>query len=211
MKNRKLIVVAFMLAACMIVGVGYALVTDTMDIGGAAEVSLKDAEETFNQNVYFAGVVVDGAISDTGVTENDQKKYTANINANNNDKAQFTVYGLTNEGESVDIIFRIVNEGDLDADLMVKSCTNSNTEYFDVKYFYISDENEIQINTSNAGQAGNTSFYTLTHTDAGLPNPYVDIVVRVTLRKAATVHVSATTTFEFDATSDDNDASGVQG
>ena len=59
MKNRKFIVVAFMLTACMIVGVGYAALTDTLNIGGDAEVSQAGAENTFDGDVYFLALLRD--------------------------------------------------------------------------------------------------------------------------------------------------------
>ena len=197
MKNRKTIIVAFVLVACMLVGVGYAVVFNTMDIGGTASVSREEAEKAFNQDIYFSGVVVDGTLDADGVVAGDNKGYTANINTNNNDKAQFTVTGLATQGDSVDITFRIENEGDLDADLIAVSHTISNTTYFDVKY-YVVGGSVIDVNDTAH------NFYTLNaKANPSDPNTYVDIKVVVTLLATPTDHQSLTTTFEFNATSDD--------
>ena len=196
MKNRKTIIVAFMLVACMIVGVGYALVVNTMDIGGTASVSREEAEKAFNQDIYFSGVVVGGVLKSEGVVAGDNKGYTANINTNNNDKAQFTVTGLSSQDDSVEIIFRVENKGDLNADLIVVSHTNSNPTYFNVDYYVGSDEIDVDDTENN--------FYTLdAKADPGDDNTYVDIKVVVTLLATPTDHQSLTTTFEFNATSND--------
>ncbi len=197
MKNRKTIIVGFILVACMIVGVGYAVVVNTLDIGGTASVSREEAEKEFNQDIYFSGVVVNGTLKD-GVVANDNLGYTANINANNNDKAQFTVTGLANQNDSVEIIFRVENAGDLDADLIVVSHTISNTTYFDVEYHVVGGS-EIDVDDTAS------KFHTLNaKADPSDPNnTYVDIKVVITLLATPTDHQSLTTTFEFNATSDD--------
>ena len=196
MKNRKTIITAFMLIACLLVGVGFAEVVNTLDIGGSAEVSIEEAEKAFNQDIYFSGVVVDGTLKADGVTAADALAYTANINSNNNDKAQFTVTGLTGAGSTTSIVFRIENDGDLDADLIMKSSTNSNAAYFLVEYFI----GGTKIDTTDT----TNKFYTLsakaTESD---PATYVDITVKVTLLATPTSHQSVTTTFEFNAISDD--------
>ena len=57
MKNRKSIVVAFLLVAVMLLGVGYAALTDILDITGSADINQSAAEEAFNEDVYFTGAV----------------------------------------------------------------------------------------------------------------------------------------------------------
>ena len=195
MKNRKKILVAFMLVACMVVGVGYAALTNTLDIAGTGNVNASDAEKAFNQDIYFEGVVVNNSIKAGGVVEADNLPYTANINTNNNDKAQFTVTGLHGQGDTTTITFRIVNNGDLEAKLFVKSCTNSSDDFFEVKYYI--GENEI-----NVGNTA-TSFYTVAAKSGETPTT-VDIKVVVTLLQTPSAAVSTTTTFEFNAVSEDN-------
>lgn len=194
MKNRKRIVVAFLLVAVMLLGIGYALVTNTLDITGSGTVNQSAAEEAFNQDVFFSGVVVDGSLDADGVNTEDALTYTANINTNNNDKAQFTVNGLKGNGDTVSIVFRVENAGDLDADLYVKSATNSNPSYFQIEYFVGGTE----IDTADTA----TSFASLAKKTGG-NNTTLDIIVKVTLVATPTESQSFTSTFEFDAKSDD--------
>ena len=194
MRNRKTIIVAFVLVACMLIGVGYALVTNTLDITGSGTINQSAAEESFNQDIFFSGVVVNGNIDADGVTAEDNMPYTANINANNNDKAQFTITGLKGQNDTAEIVFRVENAGDLDADLYIKSVTNSNVSYFNVEY-YVNGQKIDVTNTTD-------SFASLAKKTGG-SNTTLDITVKVIVVATPTSQQSFTSTFEFDAKSDD--------
>lgn len=120
MKNRKLVIVAFLLVAVMLLGVGYAALSDTLDITGSADVNKSAAEEAFNEDIYFSGAVA----NETG--------NTASINADNNDKASFTANTLKGEGDKATFTFTIVNDGDLDALVTPSISSNTNTTYFSI-------------------------------------------------------------------------------
>ncbi|MBR2930489.1 MAG: hypothetical protein IKC32_04600 [Clostridia bacterium] len=150
MKNRKRIVVAFLLCAMLLISVGFAAVTNVLDIQGSASVSATTAEEEFNEDIYFTGVVspADGTgativsnFADDGATK---YGYTANINTNNNDKAQFTVNSLANKNDSVTITYQIANDSEHVATVSLKTITNTNgttqgatgTGDFDFDYYF---------------------------------------------------------------------------
>ena len=123
MKNRKTIVVAFMLCAVMLLGVGYAALSDTLDITGSADVNQSAAEEAFNEDIYFSAAVA----NETG--------NTASVNADNNDKASFTANTLKGEGDKATFTFTIKNNGDLDATVtptLNASLGNTNPTYFNI-------------------------------------------------------------------------------
>ena len=63
MKNRKIVVVAFLVAAVMLLGVGYAALTDTLTIIGNAHIDVDTANKTFDEKVYFSAAE---ATSSTG-------------------------------------------------------------------------------------------------------------------------------------------------
>lgn len=124
MKNRKTIVVAFMLCAVMLLGVGYAALTDVLDITGSVDVNQSAAEEAFNEDIHFSAAVA----NDTG--------NTASVNADNNDKASFSVNSLKGAGDVATFTFTIVNDGDLDAKVTPAfnaSLGNTNPEYFNIE------------------------------------------------------------------------------
>ena len=94
MKNRRSIIIAFLLCACMIVGVGYAAFSDVMDITGTAELN---ANEVADGNVIFTAA---NALSELD---------TATVNQNNKDKASFTVKSIVSQGETARFTFEITN------------------------------------------------------------------------------------------------------
>ena len=123
MKNKRSIIVAFLLCACLIVGVGYAALSDTLDITGSADVNQSAAEEAFNEDVYFSHAVA----NETG--------NTASVNGDNNDKASFTAATLKGKGDKVTFTFTIENGGDLEASITPKlnaTLGNTNPEYFSI-------------------------------------------------------------------------------
>lgn len=123
MRNRKTVVVAFLLIAVMLLGVGYAALSDTLDITGSADVNQSAAEEAFNEDIYFSAAVAN------------QEGNTASINGDNNDKASFTANTLKGQNDKATFTFTIKNNGDLDADITPKlnaTLGNTNHEYFSV-------------------------------------------------------------------------------
>ena len=98
MKKRKLAVVSFLAAAALTCGIGYAAVSDTLDMIGTFDVN-----GDINDYIYFSKAGADEKVG-----------YTATI-TNDNDKATFTITGLKNKGNSITIPFEITNKGDLDA------------------------------------------------------------------------------------------------
>lgn len=142
MKNRKRVVVAFLLVAAMLMSVGYAALTDVLDITGSADVNQSAAEEAFNQDIYFTAAVA----NETG--------NTASVNNDNNDKASFTANSLKGKDDTATFTFTIKNEGDLDATVTPSISSNTNETYFSIS----SDWNG-QAKTLTAGQ---TLTYTVT-------------------------------------------------
>lgn len=118
MKNRKRIVVAFLLVAVMLMSVGYAALTDVLDITGSADVNRSAAEDAYNADIYFTAAVAN------------QTGNTASVNADNNDKASFTANTLKGKDDTATFTFTITNEGDLDASVTPSISSNTNEPYF---------------------------------------------------------------------------------
>lgn len=119
MRNRKVIIVSFMLIACMILAIGFAALNDTLNIEGDMEVSHTNAQNAFDKEVYFSAV-------STGTG------YTAEILTTNNDKGNFTVTGLAGKGDTVSITFTISNDNDFAVECKMDPVNTAatNTEYF---------------------------------------------------------------------------------
>ena len=120
MKNRKGLI-SLMLIAVLLLGIGYAALTDTLDITGSADVNQSAAEEAFNEDIYFSAAVANEAGN------------TASVNADNNDKASFTAATLKGKGDKVTFTFTIANDGDVEATITPKlnaTLGNTNPEFF---------------------------------------------------------------------------------
>lgn len=189
MKNRKFVVVAFLLIAVLLLGVGYAAVTNVLDVQGSASVSATVAEEEFNEDIYFSGVVdtLNGNAIVANIDNAATYGYTANINTNNNDKAQFTVNSLRNADDTVSITYEITNDSEYEATVSLKTITNTNGSiqnngadgHFDFDYYFGTvGTKSVQI------PAGETATVT----------------VVITLRSQVTEAVSASFVLELNAT-----------
>lgn len=124
MKNRKIIVTAFILVAIMVLGVGYAAVSDTLDIQGTADITATDAGETLNEDVYFSGIMKGDTRVDA-IVAGDNLGYVASININDNDMAHFTVSSLKKAGDSVTITYEVTNESTNPVTLALKNSSST--------------------------------------------------------------------------------------
>ena len=126
MKNRKTVVVAFLLVAVLLLGVGYAAISTHLNISGSATVSVEGSTSAFSEDIKFTAVTSADA---------DDLAYTASIG--DGKTADFSITGLKGAGDKVEITYTITNSGDLDSivtlDVDNGYPTNDNKAYFDIK------------------------------------------------------------------------------
>ena len=178
MKNRKFIVVAFLIVAVMLLGVGYAALTDTLTIIGNAHIDVDTANKTFDEKVYFSDAK---ASSSTGTGT------TADVVSYSSDDATYTANRLATVGETSVFTFTIKNDSNVDAEISVNTTklsgdanpSNSNSDKFTVAYSYPDG-------TTIAKNGGT-----------------IDVVVTVTVAEPVTSATSATFGIELTATSVD--------
>ena len=134
MKNRRNVVVAFMLVAVMLLSIGYAALSDTLDITGSVDVNQSAAEEAFNEDIYFSAAVAN------------ESGNTASINADNNDKASFTINTFKGKDDVATFTFTIKNAGDVAATVTPRlnaTLGNTNTEYFSIESDWDGDTKDL--------------------------------------------------------------------
>lgn len=174
MKNRKTVIVAFLLAAVMLLGIGYAALTDTLVILGNAHIDLDTTNRLFDEKVYFSA-------ADT--TESNGSGLTDDVVSFNSDDATFTANKLATIGEYSKFTFTITNDSNADANITIEKFklsgvdnpSNSNPGFFEVDYEY-PDGMTID---SNGGT--------------------IDVIVTVTVLKVPTTATSATFGIELTA------------
>ncbi len=157
MKNRRNVVVAFMLVAVMLLGIGYAALSDTLDITGSVDVNQSAAEEAFNEDIFFSAAVANDAGN------------TASVNAENNDKASFTINTFKGKDDVATFTFTIKNDGDVDATItpsLAPAAGNTNPEFFSI----VSDWD----GETKTLAAGEELTYTLTITLLKTPTETID-------------------------------------
>ena len=133
MRNRKTVIVAFLVVAVMLMAVGFAALTDNLIIAGEANSNTTAAQNQWEQDIYFsAAQAVSGGTSGTA----DE----ASVGSSNNDHANYKVNSLARAGEKAVFVFTIINEGNTgyDAKISVDSGypTNTKSDYYTVTYSY---------------------------------------------------------------------------
>ena len=154
MKNRKTVVVAFLLVAVMLLGVGYAAISDVLDVNGSADVSLDAAQSAFDEDVYFSKAEV---LTEVKNAEGKDLN-VASISDGDNDQANFTADSLKGAGDYAEFRFTITNASDVDAVVTptLAADGNSNVEYFDIVSDWAGQPKTIK--------AGESMTYTVTVT-----------------------------------------------
>ncbi len=135
MKNRKIVVVAFLLIAMLLLGVGYAALTTTLTIIGNAHIDMDQAGTNFDERVYFS---VAEAVSSTGTGS------TPDVAGGvGGDDGTFTANRLATKGETSTFLFTIQNDSNVPAAISISEQTNTNETAFKVTYSYSIDDKVI--------------------------------------------------------------------
>lgn len=134
MKNRKLVIVSFMIIAALTLSIGYAALSTTLTINGTAGVSAEAIE--FTNDVIF-----------TGAQSNNETFGTAAV-AQNGQTASFTVSGITQKDDRVQFTYTIKNNSEHDVNIEIT--THPTTSATDSKF---SVSTALGSNTIAAGQS----------------------------------------------------------
>jgi hypothetical protein len=142
MRNRKVIITAFMLIAVMILGVGYAAVSDTLNFGGDATISGDQAQHEFDVDVRITAVSEDMSkwipYTAEGAEIERANDFVVDIMGsgdNEQDVVDFQIFNLADAGDTQVIWFKVVNDSAHDANLIGSTITENGThDYFDSNY-----------------------------------------------------------------------------
>lgn len=177
MKTKRITFVAFLIAALMMLTIGFAAITQVLDVTGTTSVSLEAATKTFNEQVYFS----EASTYEEGVSEG--VAYTARVNTDNNDKGTFTITGFEGQGQKAVITYTIESVFDQEVKLSVRSknVTGANASEFDIDVAFGGDKTVLAAASEDAPQT-------------------TTIIVTVTLKSTPTTDLySASFTIELSA------------
>lgn len=160
MKNRKIMVTAFLLVAVMILGIGYAQLNDALTITGDATISGSSAQNTYDEDIHFEAVAVD---ADTlnwqdSIEDANNNSVSAWINAGSGvdvkDTAGFAIYTLAEKDDAEVIWFKVVNEGTNTATVSVTATTGAQTDatLFDIDVELLDDSKEATTTLAAGGE-----------------------------------------------------------
>ena len=105
MKKRRIIILAFMLIAVMVVGIGFAAYSTTLTINGTTAVSAEALE--FTEDVQFVSVTTSNEAFGRATT--------------NGQTATFTVDGMTAYNDRVQFTYTIMNNSDFDVNIEIST------------------------------------------------------------------------------------------
>ena len=123
MKNRKIILISFLVCACIVVGVGYANLADDLIVEGHGKLTKSNAEVEFQKDIYFSQVV-------------SRTNCTAVIDATDtsNDKIAITIDDTTSkmavQGDKATVELQIANATLDEATVTLDFQTNAPEKYF---------------------------------------------------------------------------------
>ena len=122
MKKRRSLIISLLLVAALTLGIGYAALTDVLDINGTADVNQTAAEEAFDVDVYFYEATANDAENVASIVDGDK------------DMASFTASNLKGAGDKATFTFTINNDGDLATKVTptLAADGNNNPEYFTI-------------------------------------------------------------------------------
>ena len=155
MKNRKTIIVAFVLVACMLIGVGFAALSTRLDITGTTNISKEFIDEEFSNDVYFvSGEFVAGEYDiDSGKATQDSVIPASN---GRTASASFTSNNMAAKGDFVIVKFTIKNESDFDVAVSITEAkangnanmSNTNSAQFKFEIAYEQNGTYMDINAA---------------------------------------------------------------
>ena len=175
MKKRRFAIVAFLMAAVMTIGIGYAAATTYLNIGGTGTVTQENGQNAFSENVIFSNVTsyTDDPSDDKDIS------YTASIE----DNKKSAIFGSSNfkhVGDHFEITYTIENKNTTTAYVSFDTSVTANTlpGTFDFTYTF-----------DNA--TGDGEVATDAKTGAIAANGKIDVIVTVALKVNVTVKTDA--------------------
>ena len=163
MKNRKTVVVAFLLVAAMLLGVGYAALQDELIINGTLGADISAANTQFDHDLYIEKhVISEPSLATVSYTDNDR------------DEATITAKAFQTAGQSVTVTFTIINKSvEFDAvvtpDVLVNALTvvpavEGHTPVFTATWAWADGSNDAKTVAKNSGTQDFTVTITLIET-----------------------------------------------
>ena len=195
MKNRKTVVVAFLLVCCMILGVGYAALTVDLNLAGNATFNPGQAQNEFTEDIYLGD-------SASTVQSNDEAPGST-YNKTTKHSADLAVNSLALAGDYVTYTITVYNESVHDANLSIKSLKimgTEQTEDANVDGLYTGD---VWLSTKVEYPSGSTIDAGTDNGNGSITPSSIPVKITFTLLKNPTETVVRSINITFTATTTD--------
>lgn len=162
MKNKRNVIIAFILICCLCLSIGYAALTDTLIINGSASAAAKEdtpdepvdtLEEAFDDKLGFTAVVqATGNSANVSLKNGDAAVSTTQTTFTMTDEVTFSAAGFAQKGDKAVITYTITNNHpDLSASIAVPTLTDASgntlsNEYFSVSHDWTTAHNVAAVN-----------------------------------------------------------------
>ena len=112
MKNRRIAITAFLLCACLLIGVGYAGLVDDLIVNSKVDLTAKGASDEFSEDVYF--VSADGTNCSAALDHSDSAKDTVLVTIDD------VVSGMAMKNDTASVKLNIKNDSSEQVKVSVK-------------------------------------------------------------------------------------------
>ena len=113
MKNRRIAITAFLLCACLLIGVGYAGLVDDLIVNSTVSLTAAGASDEFSEDVYF--VSADGTNCSASLDHSDSSKDTVLVTISD------VVSGMAMKNDTASVTLNIKNDSSEKVSVSVKA------------------------------------------------------------------------------------------
>lgn len=181
MKNRNIIIAAFLCLSMLVVGVGYATLTGHLTMEGSASYNKDAAEDGFIENIVFENAKVDKS----GSAKSDSVQDEASANGNT---ATFTVRTLAAQNETAVFTYTLTNNNTVDANITINATHEDGfanpTDFKSENYYKVTSVKVDSVAYVTDQEANETATYTLNSGES------VTVTVEVELVRTPAVEVT---------------------
>ena len=124
MKKRRTLIISLLLVAALTLGIGYASVSDLLDITGIVEADGSAMNTEFDEDVYFSAI----QINDTKAGE------SALGTGDKPDNATFMVAGLADINETASVTYTITNDYADSVWVTIIEPSNDKNDYLEITH-----------------------------------------------------------------------------
>lgn len=141
MKKRRIVIVAFLLCACMVIGVGYAAVSRNLLFKANISVGNSDLKVIYDEADPFVGDYNDVTYTTEAVDGTPANNFCLSASLISDYEAKIETKKMTEVGQTAIAIFRITNEMAMtDVSISHLTSDHSLTGGLDLSFFTISHE-----------------------------------------------------------------------